>query len=165
MGTGILQAIKISAYIHLFQPKLLLLDEPDAHLHPNNEIALANLLIELTEHMDTKIIMATHSRTLMTALKDKGKFYRVIGGTIRSDEEFDRYSALLELGALDDMDALGSFQWVILSEDTKQESIDALELVGIQAQGEDFVVEGEVGHGYKASNTLRGSLSFTCRAS
>ncbi|MDL5053610.1 AAA family ATPase, partial [Oscillatoria laete-virens NRMC-F 0139] len=34
-GTGVLQAIQIFSYINLFAPKVLLLDEPDSHLHPN----------------------------------------------------------------------------------------------------------------------------------
>lgn len=136
MGTGILQAIQISAYIHLFQPKLLLLDEPDAHLHPNNEIALANLLVELTEQMDTKIIMATHSRTLITVLKDKGKFFRIIGGQITVDQTFDHYATLFNLGALDDFDTLilGQYQWVILSEDTSNKARKALQLI-LEASG------------------------------
>ena len=36
-GTGLLQAIQILAYLHLFTPKLVILDEPDSHLHPNNQ--------------------------------------------------------------------------------------------------------------------------------
>ncbi len=131
MGTGILQAIQICAYVHLFQPKILLLDEPDAHLHQNNERALANMLIEMTKKTKTKVIMATHSRTLLTALKDKGKFFRVNNGIVKSEKDFDCYSTLMDLGALDDLDILdnGRCSWVVLSEDTGKDSEKALRLV------------------------------------
>ena len=35
-GTGVLQAIQILSYVNVYKPKLLILDEPDSHLHPNN---------------------------------------------------------------------------------------------------------------------------------
>jgi energy-coupling factor transporter ATP-binding protein EcfA2 len=119
MGTGILQAIQICAYIYLFKPKLLLLDEPDAHLHPQNQISLAALLTKISERMDTHIILATHSRTLVSALKDSAKFFRMANGSVSTDE-FDIYATMLELGALDDLDKLqnGQYKWVVLTEDT-----------------------------------------------
>jgi hypothetical protein len=44
-GTGVLQAIQILSYINVYKPKLLLLDEPDSHLHPSNQRKLINMLI------------------------------------------------------------------------------------------------------------------------
>lgn len=134
MGTGILQAVQICAYIFLFEPKILLLDEPDSHLHPNNQIALANILIDLTQSISTKILLATHSRTLIDALKTSAKFFRVTHGSV--SEDFDEYSALLDLGAIDDIDRLksGQYQWIVLSEDTKIESQKALKMV-LEASG------------------------------
>ena len=38
-GTGLLQAIQILAYIHRFAPRLIVLDEPDSHLHPEQSEA------------------------------------------------------------------------------------------------------------------------------
>ena len=34
-GTSVLQASQILAYIALFEPQILILDEPDSHLHPD----------------------------------------------------------------------------------------------------------------------------------
>lgn len=137
MGTGILQAVQICAYIYLFEPKILLLDEPDSHLHPNNQIALANILIDLTQDVSTQIVLATHSRTLIGALKASAKFFRVSEGSI--NEDFDEYSALLDLGAIDDIDRLksGQYKWIVLSEDTKSESQKALKMV-LEASGLDL---------------------------
>jgi AAA15 family ATPase/GTPase len=43
-GTGILQILQIISYVTYFNPSLLLLDEPDSHLHPNNQAVLAEVL-------------------------------------------------------------------------------------------------------------------------
>lgn len=37
-GTGLLQAIQILAYLHLFSPRIIILDEPDSHLHPKTSV-------------------------------------------------------------------------------------------------------------------------------
>ena len=46
-GTSVLQASQILAYIALFQPQVLILDEPNSHLHPDNQRALCNLIFRL----------------------------------------------------------------------------------------------------------------------
>ena len=46
-GTSVLQASQILAYIALFQPQVLILDEPDSHLHPDNQRALCKLVFRL----------------------------------------------------------------------------------------------------------------------
>ena len=43
-ATGVLQVIQIFAYLILFRPKLLLVDEPDAHLHPDKQERLIEAL-------------------------------------------------------------------------------------------------------------------------
>lgn len=37
VGTGFLQVAQIFAYLLHFKPKLLLIDEPDSHLHPGTQ--------------------------------------------------------------------------------------------------------------------------------
>jgi predicted ATP-dependent endonuclease of OLD family len=61
-GTGFLQAIQILAYLHLFSPKLIVLDEPDSHLHPNNQGLLCSLLRMIALEREVQVIMTTHSR-------------------------------------------------------------------------------------------------------
>jgi energy-coupling factor transporter ATP-binding protein EcfA2 len=43
-GTSILQASQLFAYISLFRPQVLILDEPDSHLHPDNQRILCDLM-------------------------------------------------------------------------------------------------------------------------
>jgi len=49
------------------EPRLIVLDEPNAHLDKAGEVALIDALVELKEHGVT-VIMVTHSAALMAAL-------------------------------------------------------------------------------------------------
>ena len=122
-GTGILQAIQIAAYVDYFQPEILLLDEPDSHLHPDNQRLLASMMLHLAERDDTVIILSTHSRHLMAALRDDATFFLVHNGNI-STSAYDHYSGLLELGALDEYDDIreGRLSYVVLTEDAAPNS-------------------------------------------
>ncbi len=122
-GTGVLQATQIAAYVNYFKPKLLLLDEPDSHLHPDNQRALASLLVALSDRTETTIIISTHSRHLMAALHEDAKFFLVKNGEV-SASEYDHYIGLIELGALDEYDRIkdGDLQYIILTEDSSEDS-------------------------------------------
>ena len=134
-GTGILQAIQIAAYVNYFRPEILLLDEPDSHLHPDNQRLLASMMLRLAERDDTSIIISTHSRHLMAALREDATFFLVHNGSVSTDE-YDHYAGLLELGALDEYDEIrnGRLQYVILTEDSSEESRRCLTKV-LEASG------------------------------
>lgn len=51
---------------------LLLLDEPDVHLHPDLQVRLMKLLIEATKNKPIKTIIATHSTAILGALNQSG---------------------------------------------------------------------------------------------
>jgi energy-coupling factor transporter ATP-binding protein EcfA2 len=53
--------------------RLLLIDEPDTHLHPDLQEYLAAFLLKLVDKYDVQIIVATHSTTLLAALGYHGK--------------------------------------------------------------------------------------------
>jgi ABC-type polar amino acid transport system ATPase subunit len=48
----------------------LLLDEPDVHLHPDLQLRLARLLIELAKKSTMRVILATHSTPFVAALAE-----------------------------------------------------------------------------------------------
>ena len=118
-GTGILQAIQIAAYVNYFHPEILLLDEPDSHLHPDNQRLLASMMLYLADRDDTTIILSTHSRHLMAALREDASFFLVHKGGV-SSSEYNHYLGLLELGALDEYDDImnGRLNYVVLTEDS-----------------------------------------------
>ncbi len=59
VGTGVQQALQIFSYVVLFKPYLLLLDEPDSHLHPDNQGLLSKALLSIAYATDTKVIIST----------------------------------------------------------------------------------------------------------
>ena len=127
-GTGVLQAVQILAYINLYSPKLLILDEPDAHLHPNNQRRLARLVAELAESRDFQVIISTHSRHLLDELSDDAKKHWIRGGKRVDDAEYDDVAVLIDVGALDRGDRLrsGCIETVVLTEDEHYEPIREL---------------------------------------
>jgi hypothetical protein len=52
--------------------RLMLIDEPDAHIHPDLQVRFADFLIEVSKHFSLQIVVATHSTTFMAALGQFG---------------------------------------------------------------------------------------------
>lgn len=128
-GTGFLQVVQIMAYSVYFKPKLLLLDEPDEHLHPENQQLLCEAIKTISDRMDMQVILATHSRHILSALKDEAKLIWMQDGKI-SDKPIteNMYEVLVDLGALDSYDAIlqGRYSYVILTEDADQKYLKKL---------------------------------------
>ena len=127
-GTGVLQAIQILAYIALYRPKLLILDEPDAHLHPNNQRRLTRLVSELAVEGDFQVLISSHSRHLLDELDGTARKHWIRSGSRVDDAEYDSIAALFDIGALDRGDLLraGKVKCVVLSEDQDSHCIREL---------------------------------------
>lgn len=125
-GTGILQVIQILSYIYLFKPKVLLLDEPDSHLHPNNQRLLAQRLLVLSENTGTKIVIATHSKYLINELIDDSELLWLSNGKIQDCENNKIIQSLVEIGALDSGQRLSPPRWVLLTEDSNLDFLKTL---------------------------------------
>ncbi|MES0074936.1 AAA family ATPase [Mesorhizobium sp. M0058] len=67
-GVGFLQVIQIFAYLLYFRPALLLVDEPDAHLHPTAQERLVPVLVAASQRTDTQVVLTTHSPSVVRAL-------------------------------------------------------------------------------------------------
>lgn len=52
--------------------RVLLIDEPDLHLHPDYQQRLATFIFEVIDTYKTQVIVATHSTTLLAALGHRG---------------------------------------------------------------------------------------------
>lgn len=127
-GTGLLQGIHILSYYHLFLPKLILLDEPDSHLHPNNQRLLCSLLSSLSANHDVSIVMTTHSRHVIDALTDEASFYWVESGNATPVAQDEQLSLLLDLGALDIRERIRApnTRAIVLTEDKKARSLEVV---------------------------------------
>ncbi|WP_129127023.1 ATP-dependent nuclease [Geomonas oryzae] len=111
IGTGYLQLIQIFSYILLFDPGILLIDEPDIHLHPTMQEKLVQVLAVVASERNTKILLTTHSPFIVRGAPVDSKVYWVKDGRIESD---NRTEVELALG-------WGCFgkKILIISEDTK----------------------------------------------
>ncbi|MGJ5137167.1 AAA family ATPase [Bradyrhizobium oligotrophicum] len=163
-GTGLLQAVQLLAYVTNYRPKLLLLDEPDAHLHPNNQRLLAQTLNLIAQESETQIILATHSRHLLDALSEYpgAKLYWVKDGNASPQELWSDVSILMDLGALDRGEQLlnGQYQYLIWTEDSDTRYLEKL------LEANEFPLDQTMIFSYKASSKIDAAalmLSFVQR--
>ncbi|WP_442764460.1 ATP-dependent nuclease [Sulfurospirillum cavolei] len=130
-GAGMVQAIQILSYIHLFQPKVLLLDEPDSHLHPNNQRLLMQV-IESVAQRDVCVVLATHSRHIVdnALLMDDVSIIWARNGTFEIIDSFKIpiFRIFSDIGAIDGMDRLmlPNKKSLILTEDEDTRPIKAI---------------------------------------
>ncbi|SCD22741.1 AAA family ATPase [Brucella inopinata] len=90
-GTGFLQVVQIFAYLLYFEPKLLLIDEPDAHLHPRRQQLLIKALEKAAlEFPQTQIVLSTHSPSLVRALSSEAKLHWIDNGTAKAEGDVVR---------------------------------------------------------------------------
>ena len=127
-GTSILQASQILAYIALFKPQVLILDEPDSHLHPDNQRALCDLIFRLASSRNFQAIISSHSRHVLDTMKNKSQVIWLSKGTIVEEPDLNTTAMLLDLGALDSVDyfADGEIRCVVATEDSDKDPLKAV---------------------------------------
>lgn len=128
VGTSILQASQILGYVTLFRPKLLILDEPDSHLHPDRQRQLCHLVAEVASERDFQVVMSTHSRHVLDAVRKQAKVVWLSRGMKVPDTDIDTTKMLLDLGALDSVDYMadGLTKCVVATEDDHKDYIRAM---------------------------------------
>lgn len=114
-GTGVLQITQIFAYVLLFEPALLLVDEPDSHIHPSRQKNLGLALERVSKEFHCKVIISTHSRHLVTSASESVKVVWMKDGRIVPASERELVAILMDLGALDQLDPTAKI--IIYTED------------------------------------------------
>jgi predicted ATPase len=99
-ATGLLQVIQIFAYIVLFRPRIVLIDEPDAHLHPDKQERLIEALERAAAEFETQIVLTTHSPHVVRAASPNAKLVWMTNGAVRTDDD-DAIRNVLGWGGLD----------------------------------------------------------------
>jgi ABC-type cobalamin/Fe3+-siderophores transport system ATPase subunit len=64
-GAGLQQVIQMLTYLYLSQPRILLIDEPDAHLHSKLQARLGELFRRVSADLDAQVFLSTHSLDLI----------------------------------------------------------------------------------------------------
>lgn len=60
----------LERYGLLEEDSLLIIDEPEVHLHPQWVVAMARILVRLAKYLKVKVLITTHSPDLVHALRD-----------------------------------------------------------------------------------------------
>ncbi|MBW4888323.1 ATP-binding protein [Mucilaginibacter sp. HMF5004] len=118
VGTGVLQTIQIFAYLEYFTPKILLLDEPDSHIHPTKQHLLAKELSDRArKDRELRIVFSTHSRYILDALGETAQVIHFQDGGVFSGIKGSKI--LLDIGAADAdyLFSKKSLKYIIVTED------------------------------------------------
>jgi hypothetical protein len=127
-GTSLLQAAQLLSYVTLFEPQILVLDEPDSHLHPNNQRRFCKLIANLSTTRQFRILMSTHSRHMLDALRKTSSLIWINAGKIVEGAGRETTALLLDLGALDSLDyfADGQLKYLVATEDEDTSMLESL---------------------------------------
>ncbi|MBI1263602.1 MAG: AAA family ATPase [Alphaproteobacteria bacterium] len=117
-GIGFLQVIQIFAYLVYFRPVVLLVDEPDSHLHPATQERLVSVLAAAAKEFGTQVILTTHSPSVVRALPPEAKVVWMKDGKVQEDGD-TAGRQLMGWGLLDK-------RVLLLTEDSKTHLLRAL---------------------------------------
>jgi energy-coupling factor transporter ATP-binding protein EcfA2 len=100
----------------------VILDEPDSHLHPNNQRLLCDLVLKISSDYGCRVILTTHSRHVLDALDGRAQFIWMQNGRASPASVDDHLDILMDLGALDIREvAQNDLKFFILTEDKNKE--------------------------------------------
>lgn len=99
-GSKEILVLLTQAYLSQDDTKLLVLEEPELHLHPGAERKVFNILREISEEANTQIILSTHSDVFVNQVEveDIVRTERNGETTIRHIEEGELEEELADLG-------------------------------------------------------------------
>jgi len=105
-GGGFLQVLQILTYLLLQRPGIVLLDEPDAHLHSSMQMLVVDLLQGLSNTQGVQVILATHSKEIINYVDPS--HILPISRDLRNARSLERHASVLpilqDLGAIDNAD-------------------------------------------------------------
>lgn len=70
--------------------RFVLLDEPDAHIHPDLQVRFADFLVQVAQRFNVQLVVATHSTALLAAL---GQFAGDSASVLYIDRDKEEFTA------------------------------------------------------------------------
>ena len=114
---------------------MLILDEPDTHLHPNNQRRLISTLNYISQEYDMQVLIATHSRHITDEASSFAKFLWMRNGKLfnsfTDSVSQEYFQMMIDLGAFDKNELFNnkSIKWVICTEDARCEKEQMLKSI------------------------------------
>lgn len=120
---------------------MIILDEPDSHLHPNNQRVLCKILQIVAEERSTQVFLTTHSRHVVDALSGHASFLWVRSGTVEKFNDDYELAVLLDIGALDvkKMISQSKAKCIVLTEDSIKIGIEKI-ITSSGIENDDVIV-------------------------
>jgi hypothetical protein len=107
-GSGFIQVVQLLAFVMTQSPSVVLLDEPDAHLHSSLQRAVIEILEDIGRDEGYQVVVATHSKEIINFM-DPSRLIFVRPGEPTAapmSDEVTPIEMLRSLGAVDSVDAV-----------------------------------------------------------
>ena len=104
-GSGFLQVLMLLTFLNSRQKSVLLLDEPDAHLHVILQDGIYNELRTAAQANNSQLIIATHSEVVINAV-DPRELCALLGEPKKLATNAEKSSLIRSLSALSNMDIM-----------------------------------------------------------
>lgn len=106
-GAGFVQVVQLLAFVLTRSPSVVLLDEPDAHLHSSLQRIIVEILEELSAERGVQVLIATHSKEIINFV-DPSRLLLLRSGESQTElisEQVTPITVLRSLGSIDNVDA------------------------------------------------------------
>lgn len=100
-GAGFIHVLQIFSYLVLFKPKILLIDEPECHLHPTLQTRLITSLQKRARENDSVALITTHSPFIARGLPLGSRTVWLDKGAVVATAQDQTIRDALGWGALD----------------------------------------------------------------
>lgn len=100
LGMGTLQFIQVVTQVLSGAPSIIMLDEPDAHLHTKLQVRIIELLKDFAEKYNVKFIVATHSKDIINNVNPRQVLTFTEDNTLTTIDSLDGFiGTIRNLGA------------------------------------------------------------------
>ena len=165
-GSGFQQFVYLFGFVLLRNPDMILLDEPDVHLHGILQGTLVEELKRLVQNEQKQILCATHSRDFISRLEPSSVISLCDGEARRLNVDIELYDVLNLLGSFDNIQLtqLQRYRKLLIVED--ESDWDFLRIFGKKTLGEIVwqLIERQIAVWYAKGNPYKQSSFSTLKA-
>jgi AAA15 family ATPase/GTPase len=101
-GRGFHQTLLLLSYLYSYPGRIILIDEPDAHLEVIRQREIYNLLVEVAKEQDSQLIIASHSEIVLQQAGDADTVVAIFGNetqNLNTNQDISQFKkALTDIG-------------------------------------------------------------------